>query len=407
MRILVMAAGSHGDVAPYTGLGAHLRVEGHDVALAAPETFRPLVTDSGLDFRPLPVDPRGIPTSAAGGRSELLARATAFIEQLGDALADAAAPGADLLLLSTTTAPLGWHLAEAMNIRSLGVYLQPTLPTGDFPPVVGGGRSLGRWGNRAAGALGQRIVDRLHAESARRLRARLGLPAQSQGARRRSVERADWPVLHGFSPTLVPRPSDWRAGASVVGNWWPHVAVDYRLPAEVEDFLQAGPPPVFIGFGSMATGQGERLGALAADALRRAGVRGVLQAGWAGLVGEGDDVLSIGEAPHGHLFPRMAAVVHHAGAGTAAATLRSGVPSVPVPVMADQPFWANRLARTGAATTPVGFADLTAARLAEAIRRAVEDRSLREHAEAAARAMAEEDGVARVAEAVAAMGGDR
>lgn len=399
-----MAAGSYGDVAPYTGLGAYLRGAGHEVALAAPEAFRELVAGSGLDFRPLPVDPRGAGAGPARGRSELLARAAAFIGQLGDGLADATAPGADLLLLSTTTAPLGWHLAEAMDVPSLGVYLQPTLPTREFPPVVGGGRSLGSWGNRAAGALGQRVVDRLHAEAARRMRWRLGLPALSQTARRRAVERERWPVLHGFSPTVVPRPADWREGLRVVGNWWPYVPDDRRLPAEVEDFLREGPPPVFIGFGSMAAGQGERLSTLAVEALRRAGVRGVVQAGWAGIAGEGDDVLTVGELPHARLFPRMAAVVHHAGAGTAAAALRAGVPSVPVPVTADQPFWAGRLARLGAATTPVRFTDLTADRLAEAVRQAVEEQWLREGAQEAARAMAEEDGAARVAEAVAALG---
>ncbi|MFJ6378794.1 glycosyltransferase [Kitasatospora sp. NPDC092039] len=404
MRILVTAAGSHGDVAPYTGLGARLRDAGHEVALGAPEAFRGLVADSGLDFRPLPVDPRGAGAGSAGGRSELLARAAAFIGQLGDALADAAAPGADLLLLGTTTAPLGWHLAEAMEVPSAGVYLQPTLPTREFPPVVGGGRSLGSWGNRAAGALGLRVVDRLHAEAARRLRSRLGLPALSQTARRRAVERANWPVLHGFSPTVVPRPADWREGLRVVGNWWPHVAEEYCLPAEVEDFLRAGPPPVFIGFGSMAAGQGRRLSALAVEALRRAGVRGVVQAGWAGIAGEGDDVLTVGELPHARLFPHMAAVVHHAGAGTAAAALRAGVPSVPVPVTADQPFWAGRLTRLGAATAPIPFAGLTADRLAEAVRQAAEGRRLRERAQEAARAMAKEDGAGLVAEAVMAMG---
>ncbi|MFF9641383.1 glycosyltransferase [Kitasatospora aureofaciens] len=401
MRILVMAAGSYGDVAPYTGLGVRLRDEGHDVAVAAPETFRELVSGSGLEFRSLPVDPRGGASEGEEGRASLLARAAAFVERLGDGLADAAAPGADLLLLATTTAPLGWHLAEAMELPSFGTYLQPTLPTGEFPPVVGPGRSLGRWGNRAAGALGQRVVDRLHAGAARRLRMRLGLPARSQTARRRAVERANWPVLHGFSPVLVPRPADWREGLTVVGNWWPHVAVDYRLPAEVEDFLQAGPPPVFIGFGSMGGGQGERLGGLAVEALRRAGARGVLQSGWADLGAGGDDVLTVGELPHSHLFPRMAAVVHHAGAGTTAAALSAGVPSVPVPVTADQPFWAGRITRLGAATGPVPFTELTAARLGEAVRQAVEDRSYRDRAEAAAREMAGEDGTARVAEAVA------
>ncbi|MFJ5231427.1 glycosyltransferase [Kitasatospora sp. NPDC088391] len=408
MKILVMAAGSHGDVAPYTGLGARLRAAGHEVALAAPETFGGLVTESGLEFRPLCADPRG-GTGGAGrpggtggpGGGSLLGRAAAFIDRLGDGLADAAAPGADLLLPSATTAPLGWHLAEAMDVPSLGVYVQPTLPTGEFPPVVGGTRSLGRWGNRAAGAVGQRVVDRLHADAARRLRVRLGLPPLAQGARRRARERENWRVLHGFSPLLVPRPADWRSGLEVVGPWWPYVAPDYRLPAEVEDFLQAGPAPVFVGFGSMAGGEGERLGALVAEALRRAGVRGVVQAGWAGLAAAGDDVLGVGEIPHARLFPRMAAVVHHAGAGTSAAALRAGVPGVPVPVAADQPFWAARLARLGAATDPLPFRELTAERLAERVRRAVAEPAFRIRAETAAGELGRQDGAARVAEVVA------
>ncbi|MEV7026860.1 nucleotide disphospho-sugar-binding domain-containing protein, partial [Kitasatospora sp. NPDC093558] len=227
-----------------------------------------------------------------------------------------------------------------------------------------------------------------------------------QGALRRARERENWPVLHGFSRALVPRPADWRSGLQVVGNWWPHPAPDHRLPDEVEDFLRAGPPPVFVGFGSMAAGDGERLSGLVVDALRRAGVRGVLQSGWAGLVAEtanGSDVLTVGELPHALLFPRTAAVVHHAGAGTSAAALRAGVPSVPVPVMADQPFWAARLAAAGAAPRPVPYADLTVERLAAAVRLAVDDRMHRARAEAAARRMVCEHGAARVAEAVAAL----
>ncbi|MGQ7754229.1 glycosyltransferase [Streptomyces sp. WC2508] len=99
----------------------------------------------------------------------------------------------------------------------------------------------------------------------------------------------------------------------------------------------------------MAPGQGERLGELVAAAVTRAGVRAVVQAGWAGLSAVSDDVLAIGDLPHDWLCPRTAAVVHHAGAGTTAAGLRAGVPAVPVPVMADQPFWAARLHRFGVA----------------------------------------------------------
>ncbi|MFD7630075.1 glycosyltransferase [Streptomyces sp. NPDC059851] len=400
MRVLIAAAGSYGDVAPYTGLGCRLQEAGFRVALAAPEQFADLVERAGLEFRGIVADPSGGP----GDNGGMMRRAAAFVRELGRGVAGLAvsggpsggARGADVLLLSTTTAPLGWHLAEALGIPALGVYLQPVAPTGGFPPVVAAGRSLGPWGNRAAGRLALRVVDRMHAEAARELRTTLGLPPRAQPAVRKRLDRAGWTVLHGFSSALLPRPDDWRAGLEVVGNWWPHCAVDARLPPELADFLDAGPPPVFVGFGSMAAGEGERLGDIAVRALREAGLRGVLQAGAAGLHATGDDVLAVGEVPHQLLFPRTAAVVHHGGAGTTAAALRAGVPAVPVPVTADQPFWAGRVAALGAATEPLPFKELSAPALARALRKAVQEPGHRARAAAVARPMAAEDGAGHV-----------
>ncbi|MEU2247259.1 glycosyltransferase [Streptomyces sp. NPDC019224] len=404
MRILIAAAGSRGDVAPYTGLGAALRAAGHDVALATTDAFAPLAREAGLEFRALPADPRK-GGGGGGDKRELMRAAAAFIGDLGRGFADAMADGADLLLLSTTTAPLGWHLAEATGTPSLGVYLQPTAPTGDFPPVVTGSRSLGRPGNRLAGRFALRMTDRLYAPAVTALRDRLGLPPASPSDTRRRQERADWPVLHGFSTALVPRPADWRPGLHVVGNWWPHHGAEEQLPREVEDFLGAGPAPVLIGFGSMAAGEGERLSELAVRALRRAGLRGVLQAGSAGLAADGDDVLTVGDVPHALLFPRLAAVVHHAGAGTSAAALRAGVPAVTVPVTADQPFWAGRLAAIGAADEPIPFRTLTAERLAEALDRVVRQGNCAKAAAQGAERMAGEDGAGRTVEAVERLAG--
>ncbi|WP_030261963.1 glycosyltransferase [Streptomyces violens] len=421
MRILITAAGSRGDVVPYTGLGARLRAAGHEVALATHEAYAVAVRAAGLEFRPLPADPRtggprtagpasgdatGPASGVASGRRALMARAAAFLAELGDGLADAAAPGADLLLLSTTTAPLGWQLAEATGTPSLGVYLQPTHPTEDFPPAMGGGRPLGRWGNRLAGTAALKIVDRLYAAPVRALRTRLGLPPAPLSAVRARREAARWPVLHGFSPLLVPRPADWRPGLEVTGTWWPYAAPNDRLSPTLEDFLAAGPPPVFIGFGSMAAGEGERLGELAVRALRRAGARGILQAGWAGLAADdaADGILSVGDLPHALLFPRVAAVVHHCGAGTTAAALRAGVPTVPVPVTADQPFWSTRLTALGTATAPIPFKTLTGTdavdRLAAAISTAVHDTGIRERAREAGARLAVEDGAGEVLRAV-------
>ncbi|MFD7707889.1 glycosyltransferase [Streptomyces sp. NPDC059786] len=397
-RVLIAAAGSRGDVAPYTGLGAALRRAGFEVAVAATDPFAALVRGAGLEFRglPAPTEARG---GGTGGRA-MMRTAAAFVTELGRGFADVAADGTDLLLLSATTAPLGWHLAEATGTPSLGVYLQPTAPTGDFPPVVTGGRSLGRLANRATGRFALRMADRVYGQAVAELRRRLGLPPLSPSAMRRRKERADWPVLHGFSTALVPRPADWRTGLEITGTWWPHLDPAERLPAELEDFLRAGPRPVFVGFGSMASGDGERLSAIAVRALRRAGLRGVLQAGSAGLAADGDDVLTVGDVPHELLFPRVAAVVHHAGAGTSAAALRAGVPSVAVPVTADQPFWAGRLAALGAATAPIPFRSLTAERLADAFDVVVKRQAYARAAAIAAQHMATEDGAGRTLKAV-------
>ncbi|WP_306191132.1 glycosyltransferase [Streptomyces sp. MK5] len=405
MRILIAAAGSRGDVDPYTGLGAGLRRAGHEVTVAAPEPFAPLVRRAGLQFRGLPGRPEAL--DGATGRRALMRSAAAFVTELGRGFADVMDDATDLLVLSATTAPLGRHLAEATGTPSLGAYLTPTEPTGDFPPVVTGTRSLGRLGNRTAGRFALRMADRLYDRAVAELRGRLGLPPLGPAAARRRQEAANRTVLYGFSETLVPRPADWRAGLEVVGTWWPYVDPAERLPAQLEDFLTAGPRPVFIGFGSMASGDGERLSGLAVAALRRAGLRGVLQSGSAGLAAEGDDVLTVGDVPHALLFPRVAAVVHHAGAGTSAAALRAGVPSVPVPVTADQPFWAARLAALGAATRPVPFGELTAERLADALGRAARDGRHAHAAATAARRMAGEDAVGRTAEVVEGLKGRR
>ncbi|MCN9244676.1 glycosyltransferase [Streptomyces sp. RY43-2] len=398
MRILIAAAGSRGDVAPYTGLGAGLRRAGHEVALATTDPFASLVRDAGLEFRPLPGDTR------AGGsvtsKRELMRAAAAFVTELGQGFADVVDKGTDLLLLSATTAPLGWHLAEATGLPSLGVYLTPNAPTGDFPPIVTNSRSLGRLGNRTTGRFALRMADRVFEQAVVALRERLHLPPLSSSAMRRRQERADWPVLHGFSTALVPRPSDWRTGLDVVGNWWPHLDAAERLPDELEDFLREGPRPVLIGFGSMAAGEGERLSELAVRALRQAGLRGILQTGSAGLAADGDTVLTVGDVPHALLFPRLAAVVHHAGAGTSAAAVRAGVPSVTVPVTADQPFWAGRLATLGAGTAPIPFQDLTVERLADALDQVVTRQSYTQAAAQAAHHMATEDGTGRVIKTV-------
>jgi sterol 3beta-glucosyltransferase len=323
--------------------------------------------------------------------------ATALVDGILEAVDDKA----DLILLSTLTAPIGTVVAEYHRIPSAGVFLQPEEPTSAFPPCIMRRRPESP-ANRMLGRAVNLGFDTLYGAANRRLHARLGLPRRGTAQLRRRRADALWPVWHGFSPTVVPRPADWRPGLHITGYWWPHQCAGWTPPADVTDFLQAGPAPVFIGFGSMTPRPAEELGDITVRALRRAGLRGVVQAGWAGLSVADDDVITVGSLPHGWLLPRTAAVVHHAGAGTTGAGLRAGVPAVPVPVLTDQPWWASRLVQLGVSPGVLPHARLSAERLAAALTRATRDTAYRQRATELAARIEREDGCGQVARAIAA-----
>jgi UDP:flavonoid glycosyltransferase YjiC (YdhE family) len=399
-----MTAGSRGDVAPYTGLGAGLARSGHEVTLVTHGLFESLTVGSGVRFHPTPVDPHVVSHSERGrslhasttGLGKLLrvaSLARSAAEEMTDALVHAAR-GADAVLAAGAVAPLGRAIAEGLTLPSMGLFLQPQHPTHEFGAPMLGGRSLGPVGNHLGGLAVTTAVDQIFTQAMRRLRTRHGMTLRGPAAIRRAHERARWPVLHGFSESVVSRPRDWRPGLEIAGYWWPY---DTRtLPGELEEFLAAGPAPVFVGLGSATVPDPERLSGEIVRALRAAGLRGIIQQGWAGLAARTDDVITVGDVPHAPLFPRMAAVVHHAGAGTTAAVLRAGVPTVPVPVQFDAGFWAARLVALGTAPCAVPLRRLTADALAPALRRAVSDPAHRSRAQGVARRLAEEDGVAPV-----------
>jgi UDP:flavonoid glycosyltransferase YjiC (YdhE family) len=320
-----------------------------------------------------------------------------LVSSLGAGIAGAvSAVRPEALLLSTLVAPLGYQIADAFGVPWAGVFLQPVHPTREFGSVLVGGRSFGPWGNLALGHLVDLSARPLYAGPIRALRRDLGLPPASMHALQ-AWQQFRYPTFHGFSPSVVPRPADWPSQLSVTGYWWPARPSGWSPPAGLVDFLAAGPRPVFVGFGSMAPGHGARLAGPVLAAVRRAGVRAVVQAGWSGLdVGAGDDVITVRELPHDWLFPQVAAVVHHAGAGTTAAALRAGVPAVPVPVLADQPFWARRLTDLGVAPGPLPLSSLTADRLAAALRAVTTDPHYAARAAAIAARLSTEDGAAPI-----------
>ena len=406
--IAIPAFGPCGDVAPYTGLGLRLQEAGHRVIIAAMQAQAPLVTDVGLEYRWLPRDVEDETRRSANAQrileSERVWPSRRMLRDMVDDMRDVAfavadaARDADLLLIPVTASLFGFHIAEGLGIPGIGVFLQPLAPTGDFPPSILGIRSYGREGNRALARL-VAMGEMPYMSLINDVRELFGLPPTTPRAHVQN-RLNQWTVLHGFSRTVVPRPSDWRAGLEVVGYWWPPARRDWRPAPELVDFLAAGPPPVYVGLGSTATVRGEQYSEVISAALRRAQVRGVVHAGWARLHCSGDDVITIDDTPHEWLFPQMSAVVHHGGAGTTARGLYAGVPAVPIPGIMDQPFWAKRLQLLGVAPGAIRRSDLNAGRLASLITAAVEDRRYAVCAQAISTRLRDEDGARRVVDVV-------
>lgn len=182
----------------------------------------------------------------------------------------------------------------------------------------------------------------------------------------------------------------------MTGYWFLRTPPGWSPPEPLRRFLEAGEPPVYVGFGSMPNQEPRATFDLILRALEMTGQRGVIYGGWGGLAGEtaGDRALVIEGVPHEWLFPRMKAVVHHGGAGTTAAGLRAGVPNVVVPFFGDQPFWGWRVAALGAGPAPIPRRSLTAERLAAAIERAVTDPAIHGRASEIGARLRAEDGVA-------------
>jgi sterol 3beta-glucosyltransferase len=211
--------------------------------------------------------------------------------------------------------------------------------------------------------------------------------------------------LYLYSSHVGHAPEEWPENLHVTGACTLDTTAGWTAPKELVDFLAAGPPPVYIGFGSMTGRSPEDLARLAQQAVTLAGQRAVLVSGWGGIASaaRSADVLVVESAPHEWLFPRCSAVVHHGGAGTVTAGLAAGKPTVVTAFFGDQPYWGYRVQALGAGPPPILRRDLDAQRLAGAIRRVVSEESYRRAAEHVATRLRAEDGVANAVETIRAI----
>lgn len=401
MRLAIHTLGTRGDVQPYLALARGFMAAGCEVVLATAARFEGFVTARGVPFAPLPDDfldlmdtPEG--KAALSGRKTLtwtlrmLRQIRPMMRRLLDAQW-AAAGGADAIIYHPKA--LGSvHIAERLGIPAFLAFTLPGMtPTRAFPSPMLPFVDLGPL-NRLSHELFLRYANTLFREPVNRWREEvLGL---LNSRRDDCIHGVPVPRLYGFSPSVVPKPADWDGNSEVTGYWF--LDDEEWLPSpSLKGFLQAGPPPVYVGFGSIPSADPMQTTAMVVEALAMAGVRGILASGWGGLAAMplSDQVYMLDAAPHNRLFPHVSAVVHHGGAGTTAAGLRAGRPTVTCPFFGDQPFWGRRVSGLGAGPAPLAHKHLTAAKLAEAISVAVTDQGIRSQAELISARIRAEDGV--------------
>jgi UDP:flavonoid glycosyltransferase YjiC (YdhE family) len=411
MRIVIIAPGTRGDVQPYVALGKGLQNAGHSIRLVSHSNFEALVTSYGLEFWSF-----GNDVQAAVENNEmqeltekgnfLLLMAKMAKEAQREALRFAegglrAAQGMDMVLSGIGGLYIGIAIAEKLNLPLVQAYVVPFTPTRELASVLT--PKVPAIFNRLSHQLTRQLMWQgfRSADTVARKQV-LGIPAAPLLGPYNSQSTHNMPILYGFSPSVVPAPSDWNGNTYITGYWFVEEADDWQPPAALLDFLGSGSPPVYIGFGSMSNRNPEQTADLVIQALQLTNQRAILLSGWGGLQKTDlpDSIFMIDSVPHAWLFPRMSAVVHHGGASTTAAGLRAGVPSVVIPFFGDQPFWGQRVADLGAGSKPIARKQLTVERLAHAIQEVVTNEEMRHRAEKLGKQIQNENGITSAIEII-------
>ena len=411
MRIDIVAIGSRGDVQPYLALGVGLHAAGYRIRMITLGGFEDLVRGRGLDHVAIGESPQEIASTAAGrnwvkNRSTPLGYLRGFVRVAGSKVEEGIAAywrlsqDANALIVSPMGCLVGIHIAERLGVPLFRAQYDP-------PPVP----TAYDWNGRKS------PLTRVSTGSAALLDLGFNLliwnllRASTNAARRRVLDlpplpRVRWngwrhPLLCSYSPVVAPRQPDFPAWIHVTGYWFLDDHPGWSPSEELAEFLASGPPPIFIGFGSTPFPGAEAASDLLVRAVRGAGCRAVLVAGGSGFpTGRlSPEVLSIDSVPHQWLLSRVCAAVHQGGAGVTGAALRAGLPSVVVPIFADQPFWGRRVFRLGAGPPPIPAASLTEEKLTAAIR-ATAGIEMRRRAAGIGEQIRREDGVARAIEVI-------
>lgn len=402
MRITLLAYGSRGDVQPCIPLAQGLEASGHTVTFVAGRNFEALAREHGLQNFVGTVDTEAImrgPEGYAWVEESNPYRQLRYVKrafdqnalEVGGLIAETA-QNADLILSSFLTLPMAQAVSEKTGVPVIDATLQP------YSPTRSGAASLNALIPRSATILNQWVGQMSEAmiwivarEKTNEFRRSLGLPEHSIASYNRATHAL--PTLYGFSPQVVPPPDDWRDNVHATGYWFLDVP-DWQPPDDLVRFLESGTQPIYVGFGSMPSRDPQKTYDLIAAALEQTGQRAIVASGWGGQVNtQSEAICVVDHAPHDWLFERVAAVVHHGGAGTTAAGLRAGKPTLVIPHLADQPYWGRRVHELGVGAAPIKRQKLTVEALTAGIRQISSDATMQQHAADLGAKIRAEDGV--------------
>ena len=374
-KMLISTIGSRGEVQPVIALASELRALGHQAVLCVPPTFKEWVESFGIPFVPLGPDVKMFVAASSQPKrkkpsQDMMRKLVrdSVVEQF--AVTTAAAKECDLILTAGDLQHAGKSIAESMRIPHVhATYCPVTLrSTENTPPNLSRWVRSQRWPGlvkRALWRLSDMRWNALYRDVLNEQRAELGLSpihqVPSYIANQKSLIAAD--------SLLAPAPTMDGAKLFQTGAWLLH---DRRpLPDDLESFLAAGDPPIYFGFGSM--GAKQQTSRLLIEAARALGYRALISQGWGNLAvtDSGDDCFAAGDVSHEKLFPRVAAIVHHGGAGTTTAAARSGKPQVIVPHLYDQHYWAHRVQQLGIGVSAGLVEKLSSERLVDALRKSL------------------------------------
>ncbi|MFN8530658.1 MAG: glycosyltransferase [Anaerolineae bacterium] len=406
MRVLLFAFGSRGDVQPFVALAKGLQRAGYEVALAAGVNYGAWIQSEGVAFEALPFDIQAMVNSDVGvnwidGKRttplDELRSMKKMAEQPAAAIADlivSLIDRYDVFISGALTLDALRAAAQARGKKLVAGLMSPWAPTrsgaaGMQAPLPNTTSIL----NYAMGYLIEAMMFNVLYAPSREVRQRFHLPPPSRSEYMRTWNRT--PALIGVSPLVMPPPRDWESHLHVTGYWFLDTPEGWEPPAPLTAFLEAGEPPVYMGFGSMSSRNPESTLRLLLEGVARSGQRAVIHSGGAGLAADAlpPTVYMLDSAPHEWLFPRMAAIIHHGGAGTTAAGLRSGRPSAVISHVGDQPYWGRRIHALKVGAAPVTRSALTVDKLSGMIRELTTDRGLQERARDFGERLRAEDGV--------------